>query len=129
MNIIERRKQDLGQGGFTLIELLVVIAILAVLAGVAVFAVGNLTEEADDNACDVEKNTLVSANQAALADGDDTATVEKYLSVGTYEKTGSPPDVLVLTKYWTIPNTPAGINIPAGAGGNADGDCDSTTPA
>ena len=41
MKTISERMELRGQqGGFTLIELLVVIAILAILAGVAVFAVG-----------------------------------------------------------------------------------------
>lgn len=60
MNMIEKRKAMAGQGGFT-IELLVVVAILAILAGVAVFAVSNLTADADNNACKVEKDTIKTA--------------------------------------------------------------------
>ena len=58
-----------GQGGFTLIELLVVIAILAILAGVVVFAVGNLTTEASDSACDIELRTIETAAAAAATTG------------------------------------------------------------
>ena len=78
MNMIEKRKRNMGQGGFTLIELLVVIAILAILAGVAVFAVSNLTDGADKNACKLERDTIRTAIQAAKAKGG-TATTTDYL--------------------------------------------------
>ncbi|MHB1139612.1 MAG: type II secretion system protein, partial [Microthrixaceae bacterium] len=61
MNMIEKRKQMRGQGGFTLIELLVVIAILGILAGVVVFAVGNVTDNAKTNACKIEERTMKTA--------------------------------------------------------------------
>jgi prepilin-type N-terminal cleavage/methylation domain-containing protein len=67
MEMIEQRKRNGGQGGFTLIELLVVIAILAILAGVAVFAVGNLTTDADVNACKLEEDTFDNAVEAYKA--------------------------------------------------------------
>ncbi|UDY37960.1 type II secretion system protein [Dermatobacter hominis] len=91
MNMIEKRKRSMGQGGFTLIELLVVVAILAILAGVAVFAVGNLTDDADTNACKVEKDTIKTAIQAAKATSDSADTYADYLD-------GTP-------KYFTVSGT------------------------
>jgi prepilin-type N-terminal cleavage/methylation domain-containing protein len=58
-NIIER--------GFTLVELLIVIVILGILAGIVVFAVGNLTSNAKTNACNTEKSTIVAAAEAYKA--------------------------------------------------------------
>jgi general secretion pathway protein G len=53
--------------GFTLVELLIVIVILGILAGIVVFAVGNLTSNAKTNACATEKSTLVTAAEAYKA--------------------------------------------------------------
>ena len=58
-NIIER--------GFTLVELLIVIVILGILAGIVVFAVGNLTSSAKTNACSTEKSTIITADEAYKA--------------------------------------------------------------
>ena len=58
-NIIER--------GFTLVELLIVIVILGILAGIVVFAVGNLTSSAKSNSCSQEKSTLITADEAYKA--------------------------------------------------------------
>ncbi len=55
-NIIEQ--------GFTLVELLIVIVILGILAGIVVFAVGNLTGNAAKNACATEFQTFYTAFQA-----------------------------------------------------------------
>ncbi|MCB1256170.1 MAG: type II secretion system protein [Microthrixaceae bacterium] len=63
--MIKKRMEMRGQGGFTLIELLVVIAILGILAGVVVFAVGNINESAKQNACKIEKRTMKTAVEAA----------------------------------------------------------------
>jgi len=92
--MIEQRKNNRGQGGFTLIELLVVIAILAILAGVAVFAVNGLTTDADVNACELEKDVIKTAQQASLAspqNPDGSAS--------------TPADFIddAETKYWNIP--------------------------
>ena len=79
MKMIEKRKAMAGQGGFTLIELLVVVAILAILAGVAVFAVSNLTGDADTNACKIEADTIKTARAAAKATSGTTDNTNTFL--------------------------------------------------
>jgi prepilin-type N-terminal cleavage/methylation domain-containing protein len=78
MDMIKKRMAMRGQSGFTLIELLVAVAILAILAGVAVFAVGSLRGNADTAACKAEKDTLVTANAAANASSLDTDTWDAF---------------------------------------------------
>jgi general secretion pathway protein G len=66
----ERSDQDqknLIERGFTLVELLIVIVILGILAGIVVFAVGNLTSNAKTNACATEKSTMVAAVESYKA--------------------------------------------------------------
>ena len=53
--------------GFTLVELLIVIVILGILAGIVVFAVGNLTSNAKTNACSTEKSSITTALEAYKA--------------------------------------------------------------
>jgi general secretion pathway protein G len=54
--------------GFTLIELLIVIVILGILAAVVVFAVGGITQDAEQNACQAEKRAVETAVEAFRAD-------------------------------------------------------------
>jgi len=83
MDMIKKRMAMRGQSGFTLVELLVAVAILAILAGVAVFAVGNLTSDAGVSACRAEKDTLVTANTAANASSSLTDTYTTNLGSNT----------------------------------------------
>lgn len=68
MKAIQKRRAMTGQSGFTLIELLIVIAILGILAAVVVFAVGNVTDNAHDKACEIELRTIKTAMEAYKAD-------------------------------------------------------------
>jgi prepilin-type N-terminal cleavage/methylation domain-containing protein len=121
MDMIEQRKRNRGQGGFTLIELLVVVAILAILGGVAVFAVGGLTGDSQESACKVEYDSIKTAIAAAEATSD-ADTAASFL-----EMDGSP-------EYWTItgapPNEDVSSNAVGGmaAGGTSRSACDDIEP-
>jgi general secretion pathway protein G len=80
-NLIER--------GFTLVELLIVIVILGILAGIVVFAVGNLTNNAQSNACATEKNTLVTADEAYKAQNGSYTDTAGLVSAGLLKSTPS----------------------------------------
>jgi prepilin-type N-terminal cleavage/methylation domain-containing protein len=53
--------------GFTLVELLIVIVILGILAGIVVFAVGNMTSNAKTTGCNAEKTTIQDALESYKA--------------------------------------------------------------
>jgi len=50
--------------GFTLVEMLIVIVILGILAAVTVFAVRGITNEGDETACAVDRQTVADAQEA-----------------------------------------------------------------
>lgn len=76
-------KTEQQDKGFTLIELLIVIVILGVLAAVIVFRVANVTDSAEENACEIEVRAVRTAVQAYKADtGDYPAAIADL--VGEY---------------------------------------------
>lgn len=91
--MIKKRMEMRGQGGFTLIELLVVIAILGILAGVAVFAIGSIRQNANRNACKTEKATFETAADAASIDGG---------NMGSYLKGGGANGKYFSTGNWAV---------------------------
>jgi general secretion pathway protein G len=53
--------------GFTLIELLIVIVILGILAAIVIFSVGGITDKGQSSACDTDKKTVETAEEAYFA--------------------------------------------------------------
>lgn len=102
-----------GQAGFTLIEGLVVIALLAILGGIAVLAVSQLTQDADENACVAERRTIETAMWAAYNTGNSTDSYGDYLS-------DSP-------KYWANLGTPSAPSWGSGPE-HPGGACPATIP-
>ncbi|MEY2420210.1 MAG: ral secretion pathway protein [Acidimicrobiaceae bacterium] len=80
----EEKRGGHGDGGFTLIELLVVIVILAILAVVVVIAVGGIQDKGQTSACQADKRTLQTAEEAYYAQNTtyvaEASLVPKYLA-------------------------------------------------
>lgn len=59
--MLNQRSDNAIERGFTLVELLIVIVILGILAGIVVFAVGNMSSNAKATGCSAEKTTISEA--------------------------------------------------------------------
>lgn len=111
------QQKNLAAKGFTLIELLVVVIILGILAAVAIFAVGNLTDKATENTCKTELSTLKTAIQAYKANSASGTSLPS--SVNQLLETATPPGNLDSTpKYYTV--TTAGAPALTAAGTSAN---------
>jgi prepilin-type N-terminal cleavage/methylation domain-containing protein len=78
----DKDHKNLVEQGFTLVELLIVIVILGILAGIVVFAVGNLTSSAKTNACATEKSTISTALEAYKAQSGSYPATMSLLTTG-----------------------------------------------
>ena len=108
------RRVARGQGGFTLIEALVVVALMAILGGIAVFAVTALNQDANETACRAERESIITAMWAAHNTGNVSDTYGDYLSV-------SP-------KYWSNATTPPASPAWGPGTEHPGGACPSTIP-
>jgi prepilin-type N-terminal cleavage/methylation domain-containing protein len=98
-NILER--------GFTLVELLIVIVILGILAGIVVFAVGNLTSGAKTSACSADKSTIVTADEAYKAQNGGYTDVAGLVSAGLLKT--APTDYTISASTGTPPTVGGGV--------------------
>lgn len=119
--MIEKRMEQRGQGGFTLIELLVVIAILAVLGGAVIIGIGAMRDNAKEQVCKTNKETIEVAAEAykLQADADD------YPEMATLADSDYLKDNTVDASDWTIDTETGAASWVGGEG--LDSDCTPTS--
>jgi len=92
--------------GFTLIELLIVITILGILAGIVVFAVSGISDKGKNSACNAEKNTIQTAEEANFA------KTQPGVYTGMAGLVANGLLVNATTLYWTV-SAPTGSTTAA----------------
>ncbi|MCC7078180.1 MAG: prepilin-type N-terminal cleavage/methylation domain-containing protein [Acidimicrobiia bacterium] len=102
--------------GFSLIELLIVILILGVLAGIVAFAVGGFSNAGEEEACETDKKTLITALEAFKA------SPRRAEEGGDYKYKGYPNSqdrlveaqlILAPSKKWNFsPNLGSLVDVP-----------------
>lgn len=95
--MIKRINSRKEQEGFTLIELLVVIVVLGILAGVVVFAVGNITDRGTNSACKSDFKSIEVAQEAKFAKDKVYAASVGALVTANYLRDTPPADFKITT--------------------------------
>ena len=107
--------RDSADEGFSLIELLVVILILGILTAVVVFAVGGISDEGEDNACQAGARTLEVAVESYFArhgDGTIPETPSGSTDDERYEQTLVAEGLIRgASEYWDVSETGGLISI------------------
>ena len=102
---IQKKMRD-EDSGFTLIELLIVIVILGILAAIVVFSVGGISDRGQASACDTDKKTVQTAEEAyfAQAGAGSYGTVDQLVTAGFLHSA---------SKYYTATPTAGSTGVPA----------------
>jgi general secretion pathway protein G len=85
---LQARRTDEGFDGFTLIELLIVIVVLGILAAVVIFALGGITSNSAQAACNTDAKSVETAIDAYHASPDNSAN-SWPTTVGDLTSTGA----------------------------------------
>ena len=89
-----RQRSEEGFDGFTLIELLIVIVVLGILAATVIFALGGVTGQSAQAACNSDAKTSEVAVQAYIASPDNQPNAQPNTMANLYaapfNKTGDP---------------------------------------
>jgi general secretion pathway protein G len=83
------RKHRAGEGGFTRIELLIVIVILGILAAIVVFAVGGVTKQGNNAACNSDYKSVETAEEAYFAQNGSYTTLSGLVGATLLRETPS----------------------------------------